>query len=78
MAALNEFTMPLDIAPFDDRAAWVYGRVRAVLEQSAAAIGALDMLIGAHALSLGVALVTHNTREFSRIPALRLVDWIRE
>jgi tRNA(fMet)-specific endonuclease VapC len=77
-AALNEFTMPLDIAHFDDRAAWVYGRVRAVLEQSGAAIGALDMLIGAQALSLGVALVTHNTREFSRISALRLVDWIRE
>ena len=76
--ALSEFTMPLDIAHFDDRAAWVYGRVRAALEESGAAIGALDMLIGAQALSLDVALVTHNTRDFSRIPALRLVDWIRE
>ena len=77
-AALNEFIMPLDVAHFDDRAAWVYGRVRAALEKSGVAIGALDTLIGAQALSLGVALVTHNTREFSRIATLRLVDWIRE
>jgi tRNA(fMet)-specific endonuclease VapC len=76
--ALNEFVMALDVAYFDDRAAWVYGRVRAALEKSGVAIGALDTLIGAQALSLGVALVTHNTREFSRVPALRLLDWIRE
>jgi tRNA(fMet)-specific endonuclease VapC len=78
MAALNEFIITLEVAHFDDRAAWVYGRVRAALQKAGAAIGALDMLIAAHALSLGVALVTHNTGEFSRIPALRLVDWIRE
>jgi tRNA(fMet)-specific endonuclease VapC len=77
-AALNEFIMALDVAHFDDGAAWVYGRVRAALQKAGAAIGALDMLIAAHALSLGVALVTHNTREFSRISALRLVDWIHE
>lgn len=74
--ALNEFTMALDVAPFDDRAAWVYGRVRAELQKSGKAIGGLDTLIGAHALSLGVVLVTHNTHEFSRVTALQLADWI--
>jgi tRNA(fMet)-specific endonuclease VapC len=74
--ALNEFTMPLEIAHFDDRAAWAFGTVRAALEKLGSVIGAFDMLIAAHALSLGVVLVTHNTREFSRISALRLADWI--
>jgi len=76
-AALEEFTMPLEIAAFDQAAARSYGIVRARLEKSGTAIGVLDMLIGGHALSLGVTLVTHNTREFSRIAGLRLADWIQ-
>jgi tRNA(fMet)-specific endonuclease VapC len=75
-AALHEFTLPLEVAPFDEAAANTYGAVRAELERSGYVIGPLDMLIGAHALSLGVTLVTHNTREFSRIAGLRLVDWV--
>ena len=39
-------------------------------------IGSLDMMIGAHALSLGVTLATNNTREFSRIKGLTIVDWL--
>src|SRR5579864_7656884 len=60
--ALDEFTMPLEVAPFDDAAARIYGTLRAGLERAGAMIGALDTLIGAHALCLGVTLVTHNTR----------------
>jgi len=75
--ALNEFTMPLEIAPFDDTAANSYGNVRATLERGGTKIGALDTLIGAQALSLGVTLVTHNTREFSRVAGLRIVDWVQ-
>ena len=73
--ALNQFTLPLEIAPFGEAAARTYGEIRATLEKSGTTIGALDMLIGAHALSLNVTLVTHNTREFSRINGLRLADW---
>lgn len=40
-------------------------------------IGSMEMLIAAHALSLGVTLVTNNTREFSRMPGLTLEDWLR-
>jgi tRNA(fMet)-specific endonuclease VapC len=35
----------------------------------------MDMLIGAHALSLGVTLVTNNTSEFKQIRNLKVVDW---
>jgi tRNA(fMet)-specific endonuclease VapC len=66
----------LRIAPFDADAAERYGMVRAELEASGRPIGPLDMLIAAHALSLGVTLVTNNQREFSRVHRLRLENWI--
>jgi tRNA(fMet)-specific endonuclease VapC len=73
--ALEEFIIPLDIAPFDEVAATAYGDIRANLEKAGTPIGAMDMLIAAHALSLGIILVTNNTREFSRIPSLEIIDW---
>lgn len=75
--ALNEFCAPLEIAEFDEKAARFYGKVRAALEREGTPIGSMDTLIGAHALSLGVTLVTHNTREFSRIDGLKLADWVK-
>lgn len=74
--ALDEFLLPLEIAEFDEPAAEVYGSVRVGLEKAGTPIGPLDALIGAHALSLGTSLVTHNTREFRRIPGLTVVDWL--
>jgi tRNA(fMet)-specific endonuclease VapC len=73
--ALKEFLIPLEIIPFDEKAAETYGDLRAALEQSGKLIGAMDMLIAAHALSLGVPLATNNIREFSRIPSLHILDW---
>lgn len=75
-AALDEFVLPLEIASLNHQAARVYGRVRATLEKNGTPIGALDMMIGAHAVSLGVILATNNTREFSRIKGLTVVDWL--
>jgi tRNA(fMet)-specific endonuclease VapC len=74
--ALDEFLLPLEIADFDETAAGVYGEVRAALEKAGTPIGPLDTQIGAHALSLGAVLVTHNTREFRRIPGLTVEDWL--
>ena len=74
--ALSEFFIALEIAPFEGDAASTYGKVRAALEAKGKPIGPLDTLIGAHALALDLPLVTHNTREFSRIEGLRLEDWI--
>jgi len=73
--ALAEFILPLEIADFDEKAAMIYGAVRAALEKAGTPVGAMDMLIGAHALSLGITLVTNNTREFSQIKNLKVVDW---
>ena len=75
-AALDEFVLPLEIANFDRETARVYGRVRAMLEKKGTPIGSLDLMIGAHALSLGATLATNNTREFSRIKGLTVVDWL--
>ena len=75
-AALDEFVLPLEIANFNRETARVYGRVRAMLEKKGTPIGSLDMMIGAHALALGVTLATNNTREFSRIKGLTVVDWL--
>jgi tRNA(fMet)-specific endonuclease VapC len=65
----------LDVALFDRRAAVSYGRIRAVLEKKGRPIGAMDLLIAAQALSLGVRLVTNNEREFRRVPGLRVENW---
>ena len=75
-AALEEFVLPLEIAGFDRGVARVYGQVRAALEKKGTPIGALDLMIGAHALAQGVTLVTNNTREFSCIKGLTIVDWL--
>lgn len=74
--ALEEFLLPLEISLFDQPAAEAYGRARAALEKAGTPIGPLDTLIGAHALSLDAILVTHNTREFLRIPDLSVEDWV--
>ena len=63
--------LPLDVAPFDAEAGFAYGDIRAGLERRGAVIGPLDMLIAAHAVALGVTLVTSNGGEFRRVPGLK-------
>jgi len=75
--ALAEFILPLEVAAFDEPATVAYGVLRAALEKRGTPIGPLDTMIAAHALSLGVTLVTNNTREFDRVPKLKIVDWIK-
>ncbi|MGB9080841.1 MAG: type II toxin-antitoxin system VapC family toxin [Desulfuromonadaceae bacterium] len=74
--ALDEFITPLEVVSFDEEAAHVYGDIRATLEKAGTPIGSMDMLIAAHAVSLGIPLVTNNVREFVRIPALNIIDWL--
>lgn len=66
------------VLPFDQEATERYGELRALLEKRGAPIGPLDTLIAAHALSLGRVLATHNTREFRRVPGLRVEDWLAD
>lgn len=69
------FCAPLAITAFDAKAAEAYGALRAALEAAGTPIGPLDMLIAAHALSIGAAVVTANVREFQRVPGLAVEDW---
>lgn len=73
--ALDEFIIPLEVISYDESAAHVYGDIRAALEKAGTPIGSMDMLIAAHAVSLGIPLVTNNTREFLRVPSLKVIDW---
>lgn len=75
-SALEMFLAPLQVLPFDQAAVWAYGDLRASLEREGQPIGALDTMIAAHALSVDAPLVTHNTREFARVPGLRLENWV--
>jgi tRNA(fMet)-specific endonuclease VapC len=75
--ALSGFIVPLEFAAFDEKAADKYGKVMAQLEKKGQPIGSMDMLIGAHALSLGVTLVTNNTKEFKRIRGLKFENWTK-
>ncbi len=74
--ALDEFLLPLEVLPFSEGATRAYGQIRAALERQGKPIGANDLLIAAHALSLEALLVTNDTREFERIRDLQLANWV--
>ena len=73
--ALQQFVSPLLVADFDRRASGVYAELRPKLERRGRPIGAMDLLIAAHALSLGVPLVTNNEKEFRRVAGLVVENW---
>ena len=75
--ALMEFLTIMEIKYFDENAAKEYGVLKKGLKDRKCLIGPLDMLIGAHAKSLKMTLVTNNTGEFERIPDLKLADWLK-
>jgi len=66
----------LTVLPFDEPADQHYADIRATLERAGTPIGSHDLFIAAHARSRGMTLVTHNTREFERVPGLSVEDWM--
>ena len=74
-AALDAYLRHVDVLVFSDAAALHYADIRAALKTSGAMIGANDLLIAAHARSLGQTLVTNNVREFGRVPGLTVENW---
>ena len=66
----------LTMLPFDEPADQHYADIRAALERAGTPIGSHDLFIAAHARSRGMTLVTHNTREFERVPGLNVEDWM--
>lgn len=73
--AYDQFLALTTVLPFDDAAAQHAGEIRAHLTAAGTLIGGYDLLIAGHARAAGLAIVTNNTREFSRVPGLEVVDW---
>jgi tRNA(fMet)-specific endonuclease VapC len=74
-AAVDAFLKAFAVLPFDRAAADEYARVRLELEVAGKPIGERDLLISAIALSRRLIVVTHNVREFARVPGARVEDW---
>jgi len=75
--ALMEFLTIFRIMDFGEKASKEYGKIKKDLKDRNCLIGSLDMLIGAHAKSLEMTLVTNNTKEFERINNLKVEDWTK-
>lgn len=74
---LEQVLGALEVLPFEAPADQTYGHIRSQLEASGRPIGGNDMLIAAHALSLGYGVVTDNEAEFKRVEGLVVHNWLR-
>lgn len=75
-AAVRKVLAPFVIYDFDESCAEPYGVIRHELQTAGTTIGAMDLLIAAHAIALGATLVTNNVKEFSRLRELKLENWL--
>lgn len=73
---VEEFLSAVPVLPFDVPADGGYGDIRAELEAAGRPIGSNDLLIAAHAHTLGATVVTANVGEFRRIRGLRVENWL--
>lgn len=76
LRVLEGFVARLEVLPFDDNAAQHTGQIRAELAVKGTPIGAYEAMIAGHARSLGLIVVTNNSKEFLRVDGLRCEDWI--
>lgn len=75
--ALTLLLSNIEVLEFDINAANNYGKIRTYLEKQGTLIGPLDMMIAAHAQSLGYSIVTNNIKEFMRVPNLEVCNWVK-
>lgn len=73
---VEQLLASLTVLPLDEPADQHYADIRAALERAGTPIGNHDLFVAAHARSRGMTLVTHNMREFERVPGLRMEDWL--
>ncbi|MGB5180333.1 MAG: type II toxin-antitoxin system VapC family toxin [Gammaproteobacteria bacterium] len=73
---IDDFVQHLDVIDWDNAAAEQYGKIRADLEARGQPIGAMDMMIAAHAKSIKAVLVTNNQKHFARIKGLKVENWV--
>ena len=75
LATIEQLAHLIPVQPLDTAAGTHYGKLRTDLDLRGSPIGAYDLLIAAHALTLELIMVTNNTREFRRVKGLRLENW---
>ena len=78
LADIEAMVARLEVLPFDDKAAYHFGQLRAELYRTGQPIGPYDMMIAGHARSSGLRLVTNNVKEFSRVRGLFIESWTGE
>src|SRR5947207_13150332 len=76
LSIVEQFAALLEVLAFANKAAAHFGQLRAELERAGEPVGAYDMLIGGHARSEGLVLVSNNVREFRRMKGLRVENWL--
>lgn len=76
LANVEGFIARLDVLDYDAAAAAHTAQIRAELTQAGKQIGPYDQMIAGHARSRGLVVVTNNTKEFKRVPGLRIEDWM--
>jgi len=74
---VNQFVKHLSIIDWNKKAAEHYGNIRAILQADGNIIGAMDMMIAAHARSRKMVLVTNNEKHFKRVPKLQIENWTK-
>ena len=75
LAKINEFLLPFQVGSFSDQQTTAYASIRSDLEKEGKPIGPNDTIIASIVLSNDGVLVTHNTKEFSRVSGLKFEDW---
>ena len=73
---IRDFVSRLAVLPWDEAAAEHYGDIRAELEERGRPLGAMDLMIAAHARSRGATLVSNDVRHFRRVGGLLLANWM--
>lgn len=71
-----DFLNPLEIIPFDDGASEIYSEIRSNLERHGQPLGPNDLIIASTVVSKNGILVTNNEKEFSRVPSLKIENWL--
>lgn len=74
--AIRSFVKDVAVVAFDEPAADRFAVVAAALARRGAPIGTFDTLMAAHALSLGLTVVTNNTKHFNRVAGLTVENWV--
>ncbi len=73
---IEDFASRVAVLPWDESAADHYGDIRASLEKKGTPIGGMDMIIAAHARSIGATLVSNDLSHFEKVPGLKLANWV--